>query len=343
MANPIDRYFDAMELMEKGSFEEALELFLGLKAVLELAPFCYYRIAQVMNMIGDADAAYDFYYNAFITMPDIASKIVKSDNASFKYVFPGKKEEKTSTRCPLCNGEGSPCWCYPLIEGNRYNDAFNPVRMWMFCEHCDHVFARDYPENVLLLSDAPRAVDPALFSYYSNILCNIKERNFSIGTTLFDVGAGACECMLAAREIGYDTFGIDVVESRVEAAKSRYGLNLETADFNEYEPYGVWDVIIMGSVLEHVKDPAQAIRKAEAMLCDDGALWISTPNFRSAFADVAGHNDAKRREQYHLNYFSKDSLSLLLVNNGLLPVDYRISSIRSGSMEIIAIKKARVL
>ena len=342
VTNPIDQYFDAMEMMGNNRFEEALEIFLGLKTIVELAPLCYYRVAQVMNMTGDPEAAYDFYYNAFITMPNIASKIVKSDHSSFKYVFPGKKEEKTSTLCPLCRREGSALWCYPLIEANGYNEAFNPVRMWMYCDNCEHIYARDYPENVLLYNDAPRTVNPALFSPFSNILSYIVDRKFAPGLTLFDVGVGACEFMLTAREMGYETFGIDVIESHVEAAKSKFGLNVERADFNEFVPYGQWDIITMGSVLEHVKDPAQAIQKAEAMLSDEGAIWISTPNYRSAFADVAGHNDNKRREQFHLNYFSKDSLLMLLVQNGLSPVDYRVSPNRNGLMEVIAIKSARV-
>jgi len=39
--------------------------------------------------------------------------------------------------------------------------------------------------------------------------------------TLFEVGFGAGECLLAAREIGYECFGIDVIERHVEdGAKS---------------------------------------------------------------------------------------------------------------------------
>ena len=61
-------------------------------------------------------------------------------------------------------------------------------------------------------------------------------------------------------------------------------------------------MVIMGDVLEHVSDPVRAVEKAHELLEDDGALWISTPNFESAFSLVADHDDPMRRQQYHLNY-----------------------------------------
>jgi hypothetical protein len=41
-----------------------------------------------------------------------------------------------------------------------------------------------------------------------------------------------------------------------------------------------------------------------------------------------------RRQQFHLNYFSRESLYMLLERNYLLPVDYQISSHYNGSMEV---------
>jgi hypothetical protein len=97
----------------------------------------------------------------------------------------------------------------------------------------------------------------------------------------------------------------------------------------------------MGDVLEHVSDPDKALAKAESLLNDNGALWISTPSFESAFSLVVGHNDAMRRQQFHLNYFSRESFYMLLERNGLIPVDYHISGHYNGSMEVIAIKESR--
>ena len=98
----------------------------------------------------------------------------------------------------------------------------------------------------------------------------------------------------------------------------------------------------MGDVLEHVSDPALALQKAESLLTDEGALWISTPSFESAYSLVVGHDDPMRKQQFHLNYFSRESLYMLLEQNNLTPVDYQISSHYNGSMEIVAIKSSRL-
>jgi 2-polyprenyl-3-methyl-5-hydroxy-6-metoxy-1,4-benzoquinol methylase len=160
--------------------------------------------------------------------------------------------------------------------------------------------------------------------------------------TLFEVGIGGCECLLAATEIGYQCAGLDVVPSFVRTARDQYGLDVEVCDFVAYDTERRWDVLIMGDVLEHVSDPILAIKKAASMMMEDGVLWISTPNFESAFSSVIGHGDPMRRESYHINYFSRGSLYLLLEKAGLTPVDYHISQHYNGSMEIIAVKSSRL-
>ena len=157
-----------------------------------------------------------------------------------------------------------------------------------------------------------------------------------------EITLAACECLLAAREIGFETFGIDVIERHVTHARDKFGLSVEAHDFIEYETERLYDMVIMGDVLEHVSDPVRAVEKAHELLEDDGALWISTPNFESAFSLVADHDDPMRRQQYHLNYFSRDSLFKLLTQKGLVPVDYRISKHYHGSMELISVKQSRL-
>jgi SAM-dependent methyltransferase len=342
MKTTLERFNEYTDLMVNGELEKALEGFLELENEPGFAPFCYYRIAQISNMIGEPEEAYDLYYRAFTEMPDIASRILNSEHSSFNYVFKGKKEEKTNTKCPLCNKESVPRWCYVMIEASGYNEFFNPVRMWMFCKPCNHMFAREFPEKLFLYNIAPRKANPVFFQYYSDVLAGIRHNGYSTGLSLFEVGIGACECLLAAREIGYDAYGIDVIERHVADAKSKYGLEAEAVDFLEYESDSKWDVIIMGDVIEHVSDPELALIKVESLLNDDGALWISTPSFESAFSCIVGHGDVMRRQQFHLNYFSRESLYTLLERNGLIPVDYRISGHFNGSMEVVAIKESRL-
>jgi SAM-dependent methyltransferase len=340
MGNPIKEFNRAEDLRRNGKYEDAVAIYLSLENIKDIAPFCYYRLAQISNITHDPVTAYSLYYKAFSAKPGIAGQLYGAEHSSCNYVFRGKKTENRNANCPLCGGPGEPHWCYPLPEAAGYNPFFNPVRMWLYCSDCNHIFAQDFPEKLFIYNNSPRTANPAFFSYYSDILSVL--RQYAGGMSLFEVGIGACECLLAAREIGYETFGIDVIERHVADARDRFGLSVETHDFVEYETERRYDVIIMGDVLEHVSDPIRAIAKANELLEDHGALWISTPNFESAFSLTAGHDDVMRRQQYHLNYFSRDSLYSLLARSNLAPVDYRISKHYNGSMEVIAIKQSRL-
>jgi len=336
-----ERYRLAMTLAASGEYEKAANELIALKEVPEIAPICDYQLAVLSNIIGDPEAAYELFYQAFTALPYLCSIVLSADHENRGYFFLEKKEEIKRTDCPLCAQPAKPHWCYSMVEADGYNDFFNPIRMWMYCERCHHLFARHFPEKLFLYNNSPRMANPTVFPYYSRILGNIRDKGFATGMDLLEVGIGACECVLAAREIGYTTFGIDVIERHVTDAKQRYGLDAETADFNDYTTDKKWDIIIMGDVLEHVSDPEQALHKACALLNDDGAVWISTPSFDSAFSMIAGHNDPMRRQVYHLNYFSRDSLYMLLERCGLAPVDYQISSHYNGSMEVTAVKRGR--
>jgi 2-polyprenyl-3-methyl-5-hydroxy-6-metoxy-1,4-benzoquinol methylase len=335
----VEEFAEAIALVNEKKLGEAAERFLELERHRDLAPFCYYHLAQIANMMGNPQLAYDLYYKAFVSKPDLTGAMYVQNHPGKSYVFQGLNEEDEFTDCPLCGKPGKPYWTYPLTEAADYSPSFNPIRLWMHCADCNHLFARHFPK-ALPMGDGIRKTGTDLFGYYSNLLSRL--RQYTAGMTLFEVGIGGCECLLAATEIGYQCAGLDVVPSFVRTARDQYGLDVEVCDFVAYDTERRWDVLIMGDVLEHVSDPILAIKKAASMMMEDGVLWISTPNFESAFSSVIGHGDPMRRESYHINYFSRGSLYLLLEKAGLTPVDYHISQHYNGSMEIIAVKSSRL-
>ena len=340
--DPIEEFNKADVFVSNNAYEEASAIYIELRQKhLGLAPFCDYRLASISNNTGDPMTAFKLYYSAFSAKPDIALSLLGDNHPNQNYVFEGKKDERAATACPLCgNSDIQPKWCYPLPEAIGYNHFFNPIRLWMYCKPCHHIFAKYFPDKTFLYNDAPRTPNPGVFSYYSNILAQVAQ--YASGVSLFEVGIGACECLLTAREIGYDTFGIDVIDKHVQTARERFGFDALAVDFLEFQTDRNFDIIIMGDVLEHVSDPDLALRKACGLLNEDGALWVSTPNFDSAFASVAGHNDPMRFQQYHLNYFSRVSFFTLLEKCGLTPVYYSVSSHYNGSMEVIIVKSRRI-
>jgi 2-polyprenyl-3-methyl-5-hydroxy-6-metoxy-1,4-benzoquinol methylase len=341
-------FAEAERLSALGDLEGAATRYLELTKDAAFAPLAFFQLAQAVNRAGDPLAAKDCFYQAFSMKPNIAKLVLPKEHPNHNYIFPGKKDEKAFDRCPLCGAEGRPYLCYSTIFLTSTNiQSYNPVRLWMICDACSHLFAGEFPEpqpETHSQSDPENPIlgavptNPGLFPYYSNILSRLAK--FAKGTELLEIGLGGSDCLLAAREMGFNTFGIDIVEPNVMQAR-QYGLDAERHDFMKFNPNRKWDIIIMGDVLEHVSDPVAALQKTCCLLNDSGALWISTPNFYSAYGAISGHNDAMRIVATHKNYFSRNSLYKLLDRIHLFPMEYRISSHFNGSMEVICKKAGR--
>jgi 2-polyprenyl-3-methyl-5-hydroxy-6-metoxy-1,4-benzoquinol methylase len=321
-------------LFEAGRFEEAAEIYLKLEANPEHRAVCLYNLARISNVTGDPSTAHDLYYAALYDNKHLVSLISPPNHKNHNYVFNGKHTEREYNNCPLCGKQSLPHWCYFLPSSATYIPDFNPVRVWLKCGDCNHLFAQSFPEDVTDSYDMQ--TQERFFPYYEKLLKSLK--SLSKGKELLEIGIGGCECALVARNMGFNVFGIDINEKLVEYAGEKHGLNAEVHDFIKFEPGKKWDIIIMGDVLEHVSDPVAAVRKVSELLADKGVFWISTPDFESEYTIKAGHVDPMRRESWHMNYFSYKSLAALLRRFGLEVKSKDISAHYNGSMEITAVK-----
>jgi 2-polyprenyl-3-methyl-5-hydroxy-6-metoxy-1,4-benzoquinol methylase len=339
-----DKFKQAEQLYASGDFEAASVIYTELTSYHAIAPLAYYRLASIANIAREANTAESLYYKAFELNPNLCLSILPEKHPNRGFKFTGKKDEEIQTGCPLCSKTGEAYWCYCIMEmGGAYAQAYNPIRVWIRCGDCHHLYAKEFPktknisEDTVLVDSPPMPTRPHFFAAYSGILSRLAQ--FTPGNRLLEVGVGGSECALVAFEMGFDVFGIDIVAGNIRQAK-KYGLSVEIADFVKFKPNRMWDIIIMGDVIEHVSDPMAALKKVRELLADGGVVWISTPNYEAAFAKVAGHNDPMRREPSHKNYFSRNSLFKLLETHGFAPVDYRVSAHYNGSMEVIAVVDA---
>ena len=345
--NAFMRNFEQAEsYFKQGNYEEASKKYMSLTGLPEAAPLAYYRIAAISNITNDPATAKNLYYKAFKLKADIARYVLSKEHPNHDYVFGGKINEELFVDCMFCGKKGMPRWCYPIIEmGSTHVRKFNPVRLWLYCADCCHMWAEEFPPQSYLIGLASGVKNPVgmptrpqFFSVYSDILNKLAQFVPPEGNELLEVGIGGSECALAAVEMGFNVYGIDISKGSVTQA-GRYGLSADVADFMDFESGKKWDIIILGDVIEHVPDPLLAMQKLGDILAEKGAIWISTPNFESAFSMYAGHNDPMRREASHRHYFSRQSLFKLLDMYNFIPVDYKISAHYNGSMEVIAVKR----
>ena len=139
---------------------------------------------------------------------------------------------------------------------------------------------------------------------------------------ILDVGCGNGSYLLSLKKLGWDAetqlYGIDFPNEALTHLKEHEHINIIGGNFFDAAlPENFFDVVAVRHVLEHLPDPASALKKAFALLKPDGIILINVPNFKSFeamvfFREKWRHIDDPR----HLYHFSPKTLKKLLGNTG---------------------------
>ena len=138
-----------------------------------------------------------------------------------------------------------------------------------------------------------------------------------------DVGCGEGLIMLQAQQMGWDVYGVDIYDNRIDKAKGEMfhftlGNLLEVSYPDDY-----FDAIYMDSVLEHVLNPVEYLSEINRILKPGGVLYIGVPNENSLFNDfrqivfkLRGGGISARikpfKAPYHVGGFTRKSLKTII-------------------------------
>jgi 2-polyprenyl-3-methyl-5-hydroxy-6-metoxy-1,4-benzoquinol methylase len=131
------------------------------------------------------------------------------------------------------------------------------------------------------------------------------------------VGCATGEFLAAARDAGWETYGVETSAQAADMAASRSGSQVHTGtlDTAPFEA-GWFDVVTLWDVIEHVQSPSAYVKQIARLLRPGGMFALTTPNaggltFRLIGRDwwVVGPND-------HIYYFTPDTLKRLLTGSG---------------------------
>jgi 2-polyprenyl-6-hydroxyphenyl methylase/3-demethylubiquinone-9 3-methyltransferase len=107
------------------------------------------------------------------------------------------------------------------------------------------------------------------------------------GGRVLDIGCGTGFLLERLADRGYSGVGVDLSPESVAIARKRLGEmgaadRLQAEIGSAYEPpEGVFDLVTLTDVLEHLEDPRACLRALAGRLAPGGLLVISTPNRRS--------------------------------------------------------------
>jgi 2-polyprenyl-3-methyl-5-hydroxy-6-metoxy-1,4-benzoquinol methylase len=111
------------------------------------------------------------------------------------------------------------------------------------------------------------------------------------------------------------TAGTQISKNAYEFSRNRLGLEIYDKDLLELSlEEGDFDVITLWHVLEHVPAPEQYIGRIRSLLAHSGKLVIEVPNFNSWTRAITGKYWLGLDLEYHINFFTPESLSGLLKN-----------------------------
>lgn len=133
---------------------------------------------------------------------------------------------------------------------------------------------------------------------------------------LLDVGCGDGSFLSMARTCGWDVVGLDPDPKAVANAATQ-GLTVHEGGIEYFEGQtGLFDVITLNHVIEHVHDPVKVLKTCHDLLKPGGQLWLETPNI-----DSFGHAQFQKNWRgletpRHLVLFNRQALQQSLLEAG---------------------------
>lgn len=133
--------------------------------------------------------------------------------------------------------------------------------------------------------------------------------------SVLDVGCGAGYLLNYFKQKGYVNLqGLDPAPDCQRVAKELYDIKITTSLLGEYKTKAKYDLVILGSVLEHMSDLGVVIKQITKLLKQGGLLFICVPD-----GDNMGlilNEPFLEFSLEHINYFTRGSLTNLLSTRG---------------------------
>lgn len=132
---------------------------------------------------------------------------------------------------------------------------------------------------------------------------------------LLDVGCWTGSLLVAAADRGWEAEGLEPSEWACARAAVR-GCAVRQATLDEVDlPTGRYRLVVAADVIEHLVDPAAALRSLRQALEADGVLYLTVPDAGSRMARLLGRRWWSVLPM-HLHYFTRTSMTSLLEQSG---------------------------
>ena len=184
-------------------------------------------------------------------------------------------------------------------------------------------YSKEYFEKIKPDFQKEHEIDKQWFNkiVYKDIFDTIETYIDKKQRRILDVGAGMLGFCQFAVKRGWDAVGVDPsLQSYQQAQKLKIDFYRGNYDENCLH-LGIFDVIHAYETLEHIISPVNFICQAQKQLEQKGIFVITVPNDFNILQKEKTHFIVKE----HINYFTIESLSKLLQDNGFDILEVRTS------------------
>lgn len=137
------------------------------------------------------------------------------------------------------------------------------------------------------------------------------EKNIT-GKKILEIGCGTGYLLYELQKLGAEVLGIEPGEHGAEGGK-KYKIPVLNRFFNPLEITEKYDIVIFYAVLEHMQDAGKFLQDVKTVLKTNGKIVLAVPDCEPYIE--AGDTSLLIHE--HWNYFTQNTLAVLVSNNGL--------------------------
>lgn len=213
-------------------------------------------------------------------------------------------------------GDAGPEGLIPTTD--RFGTALADI---VRCRLCGHMQLAQFPSEAELAAAYGNAESEAYLEEEAGQRATAQktltqiERHTAPGA-LLDLGCWFGILLDEARKRGWRITGVEPSRFASELARSRLGLEVQTADlFSALLPARGFDAIVLGDVLEHLCDPGAALDRIGELCAPQAVLYMTLPDAGSRVARALGRRWWSVIPT-HVQYFTRSSLATLLSRHG---------------------------